>query len=358
MEEQPAGLLRRFLGSIITAAIVGLTVFMALILTLSDGLTPQDVVLAIETRVNRTALELRPAFFGATPTTPTATASPEPTQSNIASASASASIRPPVCQPPAGWIPLTVARTDTLLRLAIRFNLGAVELMEANCLSSDALIPGSTLFVPAAPLPTRTPAPTAEAFACGPPGNWVQYQVKPGDNLFRISLDLGVSIAEILQANCRELNDITIAAGEQIFLPGIPVNSGPPSATTNTPTATPEATLTPLPSATSTPQPTASHTPTPPNTPTPPPPITATPSNTPVPPSPTATGTAVPPTPTHTPTSTTAPPTPTHTPTPTPTVSPTSSPTNTATPTPTNTVAPPTATPTPVPPTNTPTPTP
>lgn len=280
-------------------------------------------------------------------------------------------------------------------------------------------------------LPTGTPTPTGTATAAVPPaaerqpeikatptvisvlafrtcGNvpagWVPYVVRPGDSLFRLSLNSGATISEIVQANCLDMN--VLYSGTRIFLPSSPpprppcgppqswrrylvqrgdtlyslaringttvfaimqanclvssrIDAGrylflPPSSVTATPVPTPEAT----PSATSPPAATATKK------------ATATPAT----PDPTATATNTPgATSTTTPTETaTASPTPslsnTHTATPTPmpsfTHTPLPSHTATAFPTPTHTPSPtstptstPTATPSPSPtPSDTPTP--
>ena len=353
METQPAGLVRRFAGSLLTAAIVAFTIFMALVFTLADGEQAQEIVLAVETRVNETYIELNPVAVPPATTTPTATPTPAITATMMGAliAQPTSAVLPQRCQTPPGWVPTEVQQTDTLLRLSLLYNIGESELINGNCLVSSALIVGSTLFIPPEPVPTATPVPTDEVANCGPPAGWIQYEVRPFDNLFRISLDLGITISEILFANCRDSNDVSITAGELIFLPSLPTNSGPPGSNTSTPTMTPMPTNTPVP-----PTATPTHTPVPP---------TPTPTNTPIPPTPTpppvstATNTPMPPThtpipPTATPTNTPVPPTPTNTPVP-PTA------TNTAVPptaTATNTPVPPTATNTPIPPTATPTPTP
>ena len=355
MDLQTTGLLRRFLGSLLTVAVIGFTIFMALVLTLADGRPAPSFLLEAETRISLGLVELQPAWLGNA--TPTATSTPTAVPTRHNDAQSAGVIRRPTCEPPAGWAPITVSSTDTLFRLAISYNISTRELMQANCLDNSILIPNSTLYVPTATLPTHTPTTTPSASDCGPPASWVPYRVRPGDNLFRISLDLNITIAEILLANCRDNNDVTITAGEQIYLPAIPVNSGPPTTVTITPPPTATSTNTAVP--TSTPVPTASHTPQPPTL-TPQPtatstlPPTATASSTPVTVTPTATSSP----PTATPTNTVAPPTNTPTPTTTATLTPTETvapPTNT----PTATTAPPTATPTATAvPSNTPTATP
>lgn len=157
----------------------------------------------------------------------------------------------------------------------------------------------------ATPLPTATPklvptsTPAPSGYQCGPPTGWVLYTVRPGENLFRITLRYDVSLYQMRQANCLTGNQIY--AGQRIYVPYYlepsPVET--PVATPTSPSPEPP-TSTPVPPATQ-PPPTATPEPSPtlpPPTATPAPP-TATPLPSPTSPPPTAT--RVPPTPTPTP---------------------------------------------------------
>ncbi len=222
---------------------------------------------------------------------------------------------PTPCRPPEGWQAITIAPGDTLESLAARYHVSPEALRTGNCLLGSALSPGSLLYVP--PLPTAT----AVVVHCGPPSYWVVHIVQPGENLFRLSLAYGVSVAELQQANC--LNSTLIYTGQRIYVPPVAATNTPfdwtPSATpTATATCTATATLTPTSTPTAT-VPTATSTAT-----------SAPPTDT---PSPTATEATV----TPSPTATTAP---TDTPTPEPTATPTSPPTDTPTPAPTVTPTP------------------
>lgn len=274
--------------------------------------------------------------------------------------------------------------------------------------SPTELIPSPTSATETIASPTSTPSPTLSSPlipSCALPAGWVAYTVKPGETLYSLAVQTGVTALALMDANC--LSTPTIYADQQIHLPptlyvsptprsfpcgpplgwvawytvqpgdtlyslaqrfgvsmdvirrancldsytilaGTKIYLPPPP-----PTPTHTATLPPTPTPTGTFIPTLTWTPTPTEFPS------VTPSPTPTASS-TVTGTA-----TYTPTST---PTPTETPTleftltPTPTGSPTPTPTpsTTATPTATPTEFPtvtPTATPTDSP-TSTPTPTP
>jgi LysM repeat protein len=231
------------------------------------------------------------------------------------------------CQPPSGWRSYTVMAGDQLSAIAIDIGRPIQELMEANCMITPELIPGTLLYLPPPPTatltatasleptitltttvvwPTRTPQPS-----CGPYRGWVLYTVQPGDNLFKLSQAFGVSVYQLQQANC--LQGTLIQAGNRIYVPNIATRT-PVIAPTDspTPTLTPSRTtvpssLTPTntvsPSASATLTPTASSTMLPPSgTPTDAPTGTATPT-----PTLTLTPTVTEPSPTDTGTPTTTP---------------------------------------------------
>lgn len=193
------------------------------------------------------------------------------------------------CQPPpAGWVVYTILPGDTLEYLAVLHQVPASQIVTVNCLLSDTLIPGKYLYLPPA-LPTATLAftqtltPTRTLNPCGPPPNWVTYIVQPGDTLFKLSQEFGVSVAALQLANCMGSSTL-ILAGQQLKVPYVPTRTPIPSATrTERP---PEITPTPVtPSVTPV---TPSATPvTPSPTPVTPSPTPVTPSPTPVTPSPT-----------------------------------------------------------------------
>lgn len=220
--------------------------------------------------------------------------------------------RPTSCPYPEGWIQITVQEGDSLESLAEAYGTTAKRLSEANCLLSDSLPVGATIYVPA-PSPTLTPSPVSppptQPIQCGPPPGWIPYTVQPGDNLYRISLAYGVSISELQQANCLG-SSTRIQTGQLLYVPNVPtrVVTATPSRTP-TKTATPTATKTSPPTATNTAQPptgtatkTATATPTATASPT----ATNTNTFTPVPPTATSTPTQTP-VPTATATDTTAP---------------------------------------------------
>ncbi len=258
-----------------------------------------------------------PTPTGSLPTAPvlltiTSTAPVPPTTTNFPTPTSTPQPAP-FCNPPTGWISVSVQTGDTLASVAYRYGTTPVQLSQANCLLTDALLPGTTLFVP--PIPTNTPIP------CGPPYGWVYYIVQPGDTLFHIAFSYGITTYQLQLANCLGYSTY-IRVGQTLWAPNIPtitpgvtvipvfptitlyptepltltplpftqtpaatdtsiptLQSSPtafPPMETDTPIPTLEASPTPFPTASETPIPTVSETPVPP-TPT----VTAFPTNTP-----------------------------------------------------------------------------
>jgi LysM repeat protein len=192
------------------------------------------------------------------------------------------------CPAPDGWVTYTVMGGDDLSAIANRVGASTEQILQANCLISASLLPGTILYLPYI-APTNTlPAPTAvvattvvattvvppTSIPCGPPPGWVLYTVQPNDNLFRLSQSFGVSVYQLQVANC--LRGTTIQVGMRLYVP-------------NVVTRTPVVTATQIPMVTETlGEPTAEVTQTADVTPLP----TSTPSQTPLPP--TATNTPEP----------------------------------------------------------------
>jgi len=138
------------------------------------------------------------------------------------------------CPAPQGWNPYIVQTGDTLRSLAARFQVSAADLKAANCLITQTLLPGTILYLPAMPpTATATLIPTWTPVPCGPPAGWVRYLIQPGDNLHRLSLLLGVSIPQLMNANC--LTSTQILAGSYLWVPFLPP---PPPPTFALPTLT------------------------------------------------------------------------------------------------------------------------
>jgi LysM repeat protein len=196
--------------------------------------------------------------------TPGGTATETATQTSTAAPSATLAVSI-VCNPPAGWLQIVVGTNDTLYTIAERYKTTAENLNTSNCLMDVLPAAGSRLFVP--------PVPTVTVIPCGPPAGWIRaYAVKPGDNLYRISLLYRTTVAQLQRANCMGSSTI-IYAGQRLYVPNVPTST--PSIVTATPTTT----ATPSPTATPTDSPSATSAPTDTNVPP-----TATPSSTQIPP--------------------------------------------------------------------------
>ncbi len=227
-----------------------------------------------------TATQISPT---ARPIDPTNTPSPSPTSTDLPTKTTQplpTLDSPPQCITPSGWHQITVKSGDTLNSLAKTYQTTVNVLVIGNCLLVSQLPPGSTLNVPHI-TSTLTPIPPTSVSCSSPPAGWVIYTVKSGDTLYELGKTHGgVSVAEILAANC--LSTSTIVTGQHIYLPYVATATPTPKPTkkpTKTPTKTPTPTYTPT--STETPTSTPTDTPTPTETPTSTPTDTPTPTETP-----------------------------------------------------------------------------
>jgi LysM repeat protein len=131
----------------------------------------------------------------------------EPTLAGTPSATLEAS--PTSCSPPVDWVVYIVEPGDSLSNIALRYDMKAEELQQANCLpSADELQPGQPIYVPY-PLPSPTP--------CILPAAWFVYTVEPGDTLYQIALRYDMKAEELQQANC--LPSDLIQVGQRLHVP-------------------------------------------------------------------------------------------------------------------------------------------
>jgi LysM repeat protein len=137
----------------------------------------------------------------------------------------------------------TVVRGDTIVGIALRFNISTDTLMAVNGLTiADArdLQLGQKLIIPATgqPLPPTTTAT---------PG-LRRYTIQAGDTIVDIAARNGISAAQLLAANgMTAAQALTIRPGDELIIP--PPGYVPPTATPR-PTARPTATFTPTPTPT------------------------------------------------------------------------------------------------------------
>jgi len=142
----------------------------------------------------------------------------------------------PTCNYPSDWLPVTIEEGDSIESLVNLFHTSPEIIMEANCLLSSEINPGSIVYVPepeSTLTPTRIPSiqPT-ETKCSSPPAGWVMYTVRYGDTLYSLDTTFGLSVSELQTANCMG-NNTQIQAGETIWVPFLPTQ-------TNTPTKTPQ----------------------------------------------------------------------------------------------------------------------
>jgi LysM repeat protein len=215
-----------------------------------------------------------------------------------------------VSRPPAGWVSYTVRPGETLYALAIRHRTTLIQVQQANCLASDAIYAGQSIYLPPLP-PTATPTWTL------PPTATATQMATPSET--PASTVTALPSAETPTATTEPDLTSTATVAPTTPSPTVPATVEAPTETPLPPTATPGAEGTPT------------------DTPIPPTatPVSDPPTDTPIPP--TATPVIDPPTDTPIP----------------PTATPVSDP-------PTNTPIPPTATPQEIyaPPPSAPTPTP
>ncbi len=110
---------------------------------------------------------------------------------------------------------------DTLMTIAMRHGVRVSQLAAANGLAWTSWVyVGQRLTIPgtsAAPAPEPTPEPAPESSD--------SYVVKAGDNLFRIALRHGVSVASLKAANGLSSNIVYV--GQRLHIPG--TNGGTPT---------------------------------------------------------------------------------------------------------------------------------
>jgi hypothetical protein len=167
---------------------------------------------------------------------------------------------PTNCPLPLGWLSYSIQSGDTLVSLATHYRISVAELQQANCLESEGVLPGVSIYVPL--LPTQSPV------QCGRPAGWIIFLVQPGDTLYRLSAAYGISVDELQRANCMG-NSTLLHAWQNLYVP--PWAAHTPSQTLPAvATATPSLTNTPAISLpTDTPTEASTNVPTEPPAPTP-----------------------------------------------------------------------------------------
>ncbi|HWH98672.1 MAG TPA: LysM peptidoglycan-binding domain-containing protein [Pseudolysinimonas sp.] len=130
----------------------------------------------------------------------------------------------------------TIARGDTISRIAARFGVPVQAVLSLNGLSWSSIIyPGQTISIPAVPAPAApkielvsatTPAPRAAAPAAPPaPTSTSTYTIKSGDTISSIAARFGVTTQAVLTANGLTASSI-IYPGQSLVIPAAGGSSG------------------------------------------------------------------------------------------------------------------------------------
>jgi LysM repeat protein len=123
----------------------------------------------------------------------------------------------------------TIARGDTISRIAARFGVPVESVLSANGLGWSSIIyPGQTIAIPATPAAaapqielvsaTSPAAPTAPAAPPTPPAPTSSYTIKAGDTISSIAARFGVTTQAVLAANGLTASSI-IYPGQTIVIP-------------------------------------------------------------------------------------------------------------------------------------------
>lgn len=100
----------------------------------------------------------------------------------------------------------TVQRGDSLYSIASRYGITVNELKAANNLTSNILTIGQRLVIPTSPTPDTTL-----------PENYTVYTVERGDTLFNIANEYGVSVNDLINFN--QLTSTGLTIGQQLLIP-------------------------------------------------------------------------------------------------------------------------------------------
>ncbi len=115
---------------------------------------------------------------------------------------------------------------DTLSRIALSYNVTTQQMAQANNITNaDLILAGSTLIVPCptAVVATAVPNTSGQGGQGGvtttTTGQSI-YIVEPGDNIYRLSLRFGVSMADLMRVNGLSASTMnTIYAGQELIIP-------------------------------------------------------------------------------------------------------------------------------------------
>lgn len=136
-----------------------------------------------------------------------------------------------------GQIKHTVQVGENLYRIARQYGTTMTAIAQANNITNPNLIlVGQVLVIPvSAPVPTPTGVPVVTATPVSPPVSEIIHVVRPGENLFRISLQYNL-LTSIVAAYNGITNPNLIYVGQQIRIPVGGVVAAPVATVTPVPT--------------------------------------------------------------------------------------------------------------------------
>jgi len=130
-------------------------------------------------------------------------------------------MRPVTC--PEGTFSYTVKAGDTFWRLSQTYGVSVQSITDANPgVNPQNLQIGSTLCIPAAPMPS---APPMRPVTC--PEGTFSYTVKAGDTFWKLSQSYGVSVQSISDAN-PGVDPMNLQIGSTLCIPAAPTPPAPP----------------------------------------------------------------------------------------------------------------------------------
>ena len=227
--------LREMSGGLIVAVVSLLLVLGGISLSLAENTPPEEPTPTPLPPIVATSIELPTLTLIVTHTDTVSAPTTETTTATFTAIPSATLAAPVVCNPPTGWIQITIRASDTLYTIAERYKTTAEILNTNNCLNNTIPAVGSQLYVP--------PVPTVTVIPCGPLAGWIRaYTVRPGDNLYRISLLYRTTVAQIQRSNCMGSSTI-IYVGQVLYVPNVPTST--PGITNVPNTATPSFTLQP-----------------------------------------------------------------------------------------------------------------
>ncbi|MDD4608241.1 MAG: LysM peptidoglycan-binding domain-containing protein [Bacilli bacterium] len=110
--------------------------------------------------------------------------------------------------PPIGVDVYIVQPGESLWSISKKLNISVEELKAANNLTSNLLSVGQTLKIPVQPIEPI-------------PGEYIEYIVVPGDNLYSIARQYGTTVDELIEFN--NLSTTSLSLGQRILIPTLEV---------------------------------------------------------------------------------------------------------------------------------------